>query len=163
MDPLFLRGKLVRLSDERVVQLLAFKHVKNPVFSLAVEEARRRNLDVSELDLTVMVPVMEPRTTEGLERWNWAAVLSAPLWTLAHRLDRKWAVLCWVFPVNIFIVLYLGANGNKLAFEKSDITNVADFLKLQEVWVRCLVQASLIGCVIAALLYIIFGLGQRYW
>jgi hypothetical protein len=97
MDPAFLREKLVCLEDERVLQLLMLKHVENPVFPLAVEEARRRNLDVTGLDLTVMVPAVVPRTAEGLEEWNWAALFLAPVWTLAHRMDRKWAILCLFF------------------------------------------------------------------
>ncbi|MBT1710350.1 hypothetical protein KK062_19035 [Fulvivirgaceae bacterium PWU5] len=145
MDSVFLREKLVRLGDERILKLLTLKHVKNPVFPLAVEEARRRNLDVSGLDLSAMVPVDEPRTTDGLEKWNWAALFLAPLWTLVYRLDRKWTILCWLVPVNIFVVFYLGANGNRLAFEKSDIRNAADFMKVQEIWVRYLIVGISIG------------------
>ncbi len=45
-----------------------------------------------------------------------------------------WVFLLGIPIVNFGVMLYLGFNGNRLAFEKSDFDSPNDFLKVQAEW-----------------------------
>ena len=45
-----------------------------------------------------------------------------------------WTILWFVPFVNIGVMFYLGYNGNRLAFEKSRIESIDDFMVIQKDW-----------------------------
>ncbi len=68
-----------------------------------------------------------------LKKWNWGACMLGPIWAFPNKLDW-WAVLGFVPGVNIVVAIYLGLQGNRIAFRKSDIKSVREFMILQDVW-----------------------------
>lgn len=54
----------------------------------------------------------------------------APVWTFSNKLE-KWTILTFIPGVNLVAVIYLGLYGNKLAYDKSDISNIEHFMVVQ--------------------------------
>lgn len=138
MNPEFFHQKIKRLSNDKLINLLHKTNNKeNPdLFELAMNEAEARNLQFN-LKLGVELEEFEHNTNdkEKLRKWNWGAFFLAPIWALANQLD-KWTILCFVPLVNIGVMFYLGYYGNKLAFQKSKIDSVDDFMVIQKGWER---------------------------
>lgn len=136
MDKEFFDRKIKELTDDDLIDLLqktSNKH--NPdIFDLAKKEAELRKL---HFELTISInnqPIdRNSNDLEKLKKWNWGAFLLAPIWTLANKLE-KWTILYFIPGVNIFVIFYLGKNGNRLAFEESTIESVDDFMIIQKDW-----------------------------
>ena len=139
MKSQFFKNKIENLSDENLLDLI-IKASKDPsntnIFDIAKKEAEKRNLqfDLKEDEMSNEIEDTELNNeTEELKRWNWGAFFLAPFWALSNKLD-KWAILSLLPPVNLIAIFYLGFNGNKLAFEKSEIKSVNDFMQIQRTW-----------------------------
>ena len=138
MNAEFYQRKIKELSDEKLLDLIRTTNNQrnNEIFGLAKEEADRRNLtfDLTELNESGL-EVNEGKIDDlgQLRKWNWGAFMLAPIWTLANKLEW-WAILCFVPFVNIIAAFYLGLNGNRLAYKKSKLTSVGDFMILQKAW-----------------------------
>jgi hypothetical protein len=64
--------------------------------------------------------------------WNWGASGLSILWGLS---SGVWRVLWMFIPiVNIFFVIYLGMNGNKLAWRANKWESVEKFIEVQNKW-----------------------------
>lgn len=70
---------------------------------------------------------------ERLEKFNWGAFFLTPFWAFGHNVG-EWRILSWLPFFNIVASFHLGLNGNKLAFENSDIKSVDDFMFIQNQW-----------------------------
>lgn len=134
MNPEFFARKIKELTDEKLLELLRLGNdVNTEIIELATAEAQARGLSIPERvsSPTTDEPVQADR--HKLLKWNWGAFFLAPFWTLANKLD-KWAILTFIPGVNIFAHIYLGLNGNVIAYEKSPIRNIDDFMTLQKLW-----------------------------
>ncbi|MBL7853723.1 MAG: hypothetical protein JNL17_04970 [Cyclobacteriaceae bacterium] len=136
MDKEFFLRKIKALTDDKLIDLLQkTSGESNPdILELAKEEAGKRNL---KLELTHKDDKINIESKSNdhrkLRKWNWGAFILAPIWTLANRLE-KWTILCFVPILNIVVAFYLGYNGNRLAFGKSKIDSVDDFMVIQKNW-----------------------------
>jgi hypothetical protein len=74
-----------------------------------------------------------------LNRFNWAAFLLTPIWCLVYKLDR-WAIGSHIPGINMILMLYMGFNGNKMAYERSSIDSVNDFMAVQEYWRKLMIR-----------------------
>jgi hypothetical protein len=162
MDKEFFERKIKELTDDKLIDLLRKTgNEANPdIFHLAKKEAELRKLQfdlADKVDEQVLDNSSDDK--EKLKKWNWGAFLLAPIWNLANKLE-KWTILCFVPGVNIFVIFYLGQNGNRLAFEKSAIGSVDDFMTIQKDWglwgVR-LLWLGLIGGLLALIVDIATG------
>lgn len=137
MDKQFLERKLRELNDYDLIELIQSGAVKNEkIFQLVRQEAIRRNLDIPDADTFYGSKHNCNESAEDLEqlkKWNWAAFMFVPVWTLANKLE-KWTVLFFIPVVNFFVMFYMGYKGNRLAFARSNIRSVSEFMKLQEYW-----------------------------
>ena len=135
MNREFFERKVRELSDENLQGLLKLRYEANrDIIDLAIEEAKKRKLDLPEVSVsadTVGTAGREER--KKLDKWNWGAFLLAPVWTLSNKLE-KWTILAFIPGVNVAAVIYLGLYGNRLAYEKSDIRNIEHFMALQREW-----------------------------
>ena len=154
MDIEFFEKKISKLDDDRLRHLLTLTNPANKkVIEVAMAEATQRGMDI-------LAPTfnddIEPKTGDKrkLRKWNWAAFAVAPLWTLAHQLDR-WAMLTMIPGVNLFAMFYLGVEGNRLAFPKSKIIKVDDFMMVQDHW-------RTFGIIVFALILIFTSLGLLF-
>ncbi len=68
-----------------------------------------------------------------LKKWNWGAFFLSLLWTTGNKLEI-WTVFCIIPFLNIIIMFYLGYYGNRLAYNKSSIDSVDDFMVIQKYW-----------------------------
>lgn len=147
MDKEFYQRKINKLTDVKLINLLqkTSNEFNHNIFELAKAEADNRNLKFElkdKIDKGEGEIVSHDR--EKLKKWNWGAFLLAPLWTLANKLEM-WTILCFVPIVNIGVILYLGFKGNRLAFEKSKMGSVDDFMVIQKYWGRWGVRLFWLG------------------
>uniref|UniRef100_UPI004047C2DA hypothetical protein n=1 Tax=Roseivirga sp. TaxID=1964215 RepID=UPI004047C2DA len=136
MDKQFFHRKIKELTDDKLIDLLqkTGNDLNQEVFELAKEEAGRRGLEFKLIDKADNASLLnESNDTEKLSKWNWGAFFLAPIWTLANKLEI-WTILCFIPFVNIGVIFYLGYKGNRLAFEKSKIDSIDDFLLIQKGW-----------------------------
>lgn len=136
MNEFFFQRKIKELSDDKLIELLqkTGNDLNQDIFDLAKEEAERRGLEFKLIDKVDIARVEnKSNDTEKLRKWNWGAFFLAPIWTLANKLEI-WTILCFIPFVNIGVIFFLGYNGNRLAFEKSKIDSVDDFLLIQKSW-----------------------------
>ena len=149
MDKGFFERKIKELTNDKLIDLLqkTENKVNSDIFDLAKKEADFRNLQFS-LNKNVEKQLIEIGSDENekLKKWNWGAFLLAPIWTLAHKLE-KWTILWFVPGVNDIVIFYLGINGNRLAFEKSSIKSIDDFITVQKDWGRWSVRLIIIGII----------------
>ena len=136
MNREFFARKIRSLSDQKILDLLALKNAANQeIIEIATEEAKQREIEVK--DMTIVKPVVTEITDAAdkskFVRWNWGAFALAPLWTLANKLD-KWAFFAMIPGINILVIFYLGFNGNRIAYPKSNIRNVNDYNLFQKHW-----------------------------
>ena len=68
-----------------------------------------------------------------LKKWNWGAFFLSLLWTTGNKLEI-WTIFCFIPFLNIIVVFYLGYYGNQLAYNKSSIDSVDDFMVIQKYW-----------------------------
>ncbi len=131
----FYKSKIQELSDEKLKELLQIAN--NPsnknIFELAKAEAEKRKISLETITTYPQPVDSKNLDAKILKKWNWGAFVLSVIWTLAHRLE-KWTILCFIPIVNIYAVFYLGFNGNRLAFEKSNISSPEEFMKLQARW-----------------------------
>jgi hypothetical protein len=141
MKDQFFKNKIERLADENLIDLLnkAYKDSANAkIFELAKQEAEKRNIKFDPKEESESAENKSNRfdgDIENLSRWNWGAFILAPFWSLSNKLD-KWAILSLLPPINIIVAFYLGHHGNRLAFEKSEIKSVNDFMQIQQGWTK---------------------------
>jgi|APTNR8051073442_1049403.scaffolds.fasta_scaffold00005_354 hypothetical protein len=136
MDKEFFERKIKELTDDKLIDLLEKTSNKsNPdIFDLAKKEAESRKLVFNLTDKTYEKDFDNSSIdSEKLKKWNWGAFLLGPMWTLANNLE-KWTILFFVPGVNIATMFYLGYNGSRLAFNKSKIESIDDFMALQNYW-----------------------------
>ena len=137
--------KISKLSDQKLRELLKLTQKENrDIVALAIDEAQRRKIDIGEIRTTIR----EEDNTQAvdkrkLDKWNWSPLLFGPGWTVANKLD-KWTVFYFIPPINLIIAIYLGFNGNRIAFEKSTIGSIDDFMVVQEKWSTWSVRLILI-------------------
>jgi len=136
MDKEYFERKIKELTDDKLIDLLQ-KTSHEPgtdIYKVAKMEADQRGIKFEAKVITdTGKSEADPNDKDKLRKWNWGAFLLAPIWALANRLDL-WTILCFVPIVNIGVIFYLGYNGNRLAFEKSKIDSVDDFLAVQKDW-----------------------------
>jgi hypothetical protein len=147
----FYRQKIKKLSDEKVLILIhtTNNQANTAIFNLAKQEAQNRNLKYTIENTAGPERDDQLRNNQSeLKKWNWAAFLLAPVWALANNLD-KWAILCFVPGVNIIVLFYLGSNGNVIAFRKSKIKSMADFMIVQKKWSDLGIRLFCAGIVLA--------------
>lgn len=160
MDKEFFQRKIKELPDDKLIDLLQkTTNEFNPeIFGIAKEEAERRNLkfeltnEGGEGDVEI-----KSNDRKKLRKWNWGAFLLAPIWALANKLER-WAILCFIPFVNIGVMFYLGYNGNSLAFEKSKIESVDDFMILQKHWALWGIRLFWLGVLCSLAAFIVEGM-----
>jgi len=146
----FFERKIKELTDDKLLNLLQKTRSESnqDIFQLAKDEAERRSIKFEFADTTDKKNVENKPNDKGkLRKWNWGAFLLAPVWTLANKLEM-WTILCFVPFVNIGVLFYLGYNGNRLAFEKSNIDSVDDFMVIQNIWGRWGVRIFWFGIVL---------------
>ena len=69
---------------------------------------------------------------KALRRWNWGAMILSIPWCLWHKV---WQGLFFFVPfINFVLPFYLGAKGNRLAWERSSKKDLERFLKSQRRW-----------------------------
>lgn len=82
----------------------------------------------------------DPRSGKGdsseippeINHWNWGAAGLTWIWGASHRV---WiSFLAFIPLVNIFMIIYLGLNGNKLAWRADKWENVETFLAAERKW-----------------------------
>ena len=70
--------------------------------------------------------------------WNWGAFLASWLWAFAHRLPLLGVatLLGWLFwgVFGLMAAIYLGVNGNELAWRSRRFESVAQFRQVQRRW-----------------------------
>ena len=130
----FFQRKIKELPDEKLVELFRLKIDPNAeIIQLAIVEAKNRNLEITFPEISIDKQIEEDDKTQ-LKKWNWAAFFGFIFWVPANGLAWWWTVLFFIPPINFFVMFYLGVHGTRLAYEKSNITSVADFVKLQKMW-----------------------------
>ncbi len=141
MKDQFLRKRINALSDKELLDLLS-KAKTDPananVFELVRLEVEERNLAFDFQVPPGSILQENNRFTgdiENLQHWNWGAFILTPFWALSCKLD-KWAILSLLPPINLIVAFYLGSKGNLLAFEKSELTSVDDFMEIQRGWTK---------------------------
>lgn len=146
MDKEFFERKVSELSDDKLQDLLKLRYEANrEIIDLAIGEAMKRDLDIPEVSGPADKAVnVEEEDRMKLEKWNWGAFLLAPFWTLSNRLE-KWTILTFIPGVNLVAVIYLGLHGNRLAYDKSDIRNIEDFMVLQGQWNKWAIRIFWLG------------------
>ena len=151
------KNKISKLTDEKILVLLKLRYDTNrEVVDLAMAEARKRNMEVPQLSISPAVSEAASGDLRKLEKWNWAACILAPYWTLANKLYR-WAIPAFIPGINIPTIIYLGFNGNRLAYEKSQVRNIDDFMMLQARWSRIAVALFWISSGLAVLVALFSG------
>jgi hypothetical protein len=135
MNRNFFENKIKELSDEKLIALINLRNEANQdISALAIEEAKRRGLEVPSTPPDESKDVhVEDDGREKLEKWNWGAFILAPVWALANNLE-KWAILTFIPGINVIVMFYLGFKGNKLAYHKSKLDKVEDFMTVQHKW-----------------------------
>jgi hypothetical protein len=134
MDKEFFKRKISNLTEAKLFELSQLRNYTNKqVIELAAEEAVRRNLEIQFIAPYLTPGVEKTGDKRKLQKWNWGAFLLTPIWTGANKLD-KWTIICFIPVANVIAVFYLGFKGNRLAYEKSDIGPVDDFMAVQEHW-----------------------------
>ena len=126
------------------------------VFELARQEAQRRKLNF-EIHNHPEAAENKNQDLAKLKKWNWGAFLLGPLWALANKLEL-WAILAIVPFVNIIVVFYLGFHGNRLAFKKSKIESIDDFMAVQKNWSLCGIRLFWLGIVLGIVFLLIDAL-----
>jgi hypothetical protein len=147
MDKEFFQRKIKELTNDKLIDLLqqTSNESSSDIFELANEEAEQRNLKFELTDKDNVENKSDDK--EKLRKWNWGAFFLGPVWALANKLE-KWAILSFIPFVNIAVIFYLGYNGNRLAFEKSKIDSVDDFMLIQKDWARWGVRIFWFGLVV---------------
>ncbi len=93
---------------------------------------------------------------EGVDRWNWGAFWLTWIW--GYKNEVMIGFLGLVPVVNIFIMIYLGKNGNKLAWQNRHWPHFSDFDSAQRKWARA-------GWILAPLfvaIYLLIGYNYYY-
>lgn len=96
-----------------------------------------------------------------LDKWNWGAFFCTWLWGVFNRI--YWpliTILCAFIPyigqiANIVIMVYLGMKGNRLAWNKGNYRDFADFKRSQHTW-------AIIGIVVFVVNVVLVGFGTAY-
>jgi hypothetical protein len=159
MDRKFFRRKVRKLSDDKLLSLLRLRYDANwEIVDLATAEAKDRCIDLPDISTPPDEIVSEQEDIRKLEEWNWGAFLLGPFWTLSNRLE-KWAMLTFIPGVNIAVAIYLGFKGNRLAYEKSKIRSVDQFMILQRYWNTWGIRFLWIGLGVCVMGLIISGFG----
>jgi hypothetical protein len=147
VDRDFFERKIKELTDDKLIELLqkVSDESNREILELARQEAAYRRLGFK---------IAEPASLEEtdnnfnekliLKKWNWGAFILSPIWTLANKLEN-WTILLFVPFVNIFVIIYLGLNGNKLAYAKSKSVSVHDFMLIQRYWARWAIRIFWLG------------------
>ena len=128
MDKNFFQRKIIDLSDEKLKELIHKARPDTVIFQLTKAEFEKRGLpfNVKSSEESVLPqPVSED--LEQLKQWNWGAFFFAPVWALVHRLEL-FTILCFIPFVNFVIMLYLGFRGNRLAYKRSPVRSVNEFM-----------------------------------
>lgn len=130
----FFERKIQLLSNEKLLELIKItSHTNIQILKLATKEAKKRNLQIPAQTLVFANPVEQMIEEDQLNEWNWGAFVLSPFWVLANKLD--WLlILCSIPFVNIALMFYLGISGNKLAYKRSEIKNINDFMGVQREW-----------------------------
>ena len=156
VDPDFFRQKIKKLSDQELPYLLqkTGNGVNPEIYQIAKREASDRNLEY-ERKATIKTDEkqIDDATKQKLDQWNWGAFLLAPFWTLANKLE-SWTILCFIPVINIGVSIYLGYNGNKLAFPKS-LNSVDDFMTIQKEWGRRGVRLFWLGLLAGLIAFLV--------
>ena len=159
MDNEFFKRKVRELTDDKLQDLLKLRYDANrEIIDLAIDEAKRRGLELPDISISGdNAMTEEQRDKKKLEKWNWAAFLLAPFWTLSNKLER-WTIITFIPGVNLAAIIYLGLYGNRLASEKSVIRDIEHFMVLQGEWNKWAIRifwlaiaASIVGLFISAL------------
>lgn len=139
MDREFFQRKIKELTDDKLLDLFYTTRINsnNEIHQLTVEEIKLRDLVI---DQNYQPPGQVNLQTEigdlkNLSVWNWGAFALGPIWTLANRLEM-WTLLLFIPFVNIIVLFHLGYNGNRIAYKKSGIRTVDDFMIVQKLWNR---------------------------
>lgn len=137
VDKKLFTQKIKRLSTDKLLTLLRTTHnpFNNEIHALAKEEVVIRNLAVPYT--TPVLPDIGVKIKTGelsqLKKWNWGAFFLAPIWALTNKV-YLWVIILCIPGINIIAHFFLGLKGNKIAFPKSDLESVEDFMKLQKYW-----------------------------
>ena len=147
MDREFFERKVSELSDDKLLDLLKIRQEANQeIIELATREARKRGLPIPDAPIPTGVVTPMESDTKKLDKWNWGAFLLAPYWTLANKLEI-WTILMFIPGVNVVAVIYLGFKGNRLAYGKSNLKNIDEFMTLQRQWSSWGIRIFWIGTV----------------
>jgi hypothetical protein len=145
MDSEFFERKVRELSDDKLLDLLKLRNDANrEIIDLAIEESKKRGLEIPHVSIPLNETDRGAEEMKKLEKWNWGAFLLAPFWTLSNKLE-KWTILTFIPGVNIPTVIYLGLKGNRLAYQKSAIKNIDQFMTLQGHWNAWAIRLFWIG------------------
>ncbi len=131
----FFEEKIVELNDKELISLLRLRNEANQeIYLIAKKEATKRNIKIEDTDLTTVdLETKDVGDKTKLDKWSWGAFTLGPLWTLANKLEL-WTVIFFIPFLNILLLFYLGFKGNRLAYEKSNIDSVDDFMSIQKHW-----------------------------
>lgn len=113
MNAPFFAGKIKKLTDDRLTDLLKIKHTANKeIIQLARAEAERRNLAVNFSDAALITDPPDKREEWlRLTKWNWAVLLITASWVLTSGLE-KGALVYFIPGVNFVAIFLPGFNGN---------------------------------------------------
>lgn len=131
----YLERKIIGLSNAKLMEVLRLGNAeKGEIFAVAEEEANLRKLEyIAYTTQITEIQSLEPKldvNSQEFKQFNWGACFLAFYWCLSNKMDY-WVFLLCIPIVNFGVMLYLGFNGNRLAFEKSDFDSPNDFLKVQ--------------------------------
>lgn len=70
-----------------------------------------------------------------LQRWNWGALFTAPLWAVSHR-SKLGLALFMVPVVNLFAPLIIASRANRWAWQNGMVSDVDAYLVQQKTWAK---------------------------
>jgi hypothetical protein len=73
---------------------------------------------------------------EELKKWHWGAFLWSPLWVLSNGCRLHIEVLAWLPVTSLFIRVYVGIYGYRLAMDHWEIKDPKDLIRSQRCWLR---------------------------
>ncbi len=69
---------------------------------------------------------------ECIQGWNWGAFLLNWIWAI---FNKTWiGLLCLIPYLGIFMLVYLGIYGNKLAWQNKRWASIEEFQRIQKLW-----------------------------
>ncbi|MFM9873702.1 MAG: ribonuclease G [Fimbriimonadaceae bacterium] len=92
-------------------------------------------------------------TEADLKGWNWGAFALNWIWALNHKYYL--GLLCFVPCVGWIMAIYMGLNGNKIAWESGRFSSVDDMQACQAVWKKWGIGILILSVILIILNFVI--------